>query len=129
MSFSQFLETMEDRKMSDAPPLGGASDYMLNKDPQYGGSKDTRIRVRYFVANLQDEAERLALESIMTTALTSMQELRSVGDISVFSEQSTFTKEGDALVMVKYAEVVPTSSRTESSETISESVSAPETEQ
>jgi hypothetical protein len=101
--FNDFITAIENENSSETPALGGANRSVYGTT---GKDENSKIRVKYFVANIQDEGDRLVLEEIMTRALDSGQELHKVGQIAIFNEQSSLTKEGDALVMVKYAEVV-----------------------
>ena len=101
-SFSDFLSTVEDSNVSESPILGKANATLDSRDKDKAFEN---VKIKYFVANLNVPGEREMLEIIMTTALKSAQDLAHAGDIVVFNEQSTFTKEGDALVMIKFAQV------------------------
>jgi hypothetical protein len=63
--------------------------------------------MRYYVANISDDTDRQMIEHIMTMSLNCTNDLKQVGDISVFREDHTFDKEGNYMVAVKYCEVVP----------------------
>jgi hypothetical protein len=47
-------------------------------------------------------------EHIMTTSMNCANELRKIGDMSIFREDSTFDKSGNYMIAIKYCEVVPT---------------------
>ena len=100
--FNDFISSIETEGASEPAWLGGANKQVYGTT---GREDNTRIRVKYFVANIADEGERLVLEEIMTRSLDSAQDLQKVGQIAIFNEQNSLTKDGDALVMVKYAEV------------------------
>jgi hypothetical protein len=63
------------------------------------------IRIHYYVGNIDDPEQRLFIEDVMSRSLTSMNELSKLGDVSIFKEETTFTKDGSYLVAIKYGEV------------------------
>lgn len=101
--FREFSEAVGDGKVSEAPLFGAASG---TGGGAPGVPETLEVSVRYFQANLSDEGDRNLLEHIMTTSLRGADQLTKVGNIMVIREDSTFDREGNYMVAVKYCEVV-----------------------
>lgn len=63
------------------------------------------LRVKFFTANtsLPDELE--LLEDIYFKAMSSDTYLQEIGDINIFTEETSFTKKGEYIVAIKYGEI------------------------
>ena len=64
------------------------------------------VQVKYFVANMEMPGDAEEVERIFTQSLQCQNMLVKSGDISVFKEESHFTKTGEYLIAIKYAEYV-----------------------
>jgi len=62
------------------------------------------VRVKFYIANMSYPDHRAEAERIFTKSLQCQNALQSVGDISVFKEESNFSKTGEYVVVIKYAE-------------------------
>lgn len=100
-NYKEFLETAESLAPRNEGPIPGS----LGGDPGRP-PKNLPIKVRYYVAAMDDPKDRAAVEHLMTRSLRSGDALREVGDVCIFREDNTFDKEGGYFVVVKYAEVV-----------------------
>ena len=90
-------------------PLFGTSNQPKNQMPGVPTSADTttKLQVRYLSLTIGDPNDTLLLEDIMTQSLNCQNGLVKVGDLMVLKEESTFDREGNYLVALKYIEVVP----------------------
>ena len=69
-------------------------------------NSDKVIRVRYYTADMEDPTDRSFIEDIMSRSYMCQNALDKIGDIWVFREDTTFTKEGRYVVAIKYGEVM-----------------------
>ena len=98
MSFQEFNNAIEGTKsnQSTLPPIGG-----YEKTP-----KNTKVKIRYFLANIEDPSMRAMLEDIMTKSINGQGLFTEIGDVIVLREDSHFTKDGDYMAAIKYVELV-----------------------
>jgi hypothetical protein len=78
----------------ELPPLGS----------EVPNSK-TKIMVRYFVGVLDYPENREQAEELMTRSILSENTLSKVGDIAIFKEETSFDKQGNAHLLLKYGEL------------------------
>jgi len=99
MSFKEFNAALDSagNKNLGLPPIGGHS-----KTP-----KNTKAKVRYFLANVEDPGSCAMLEDILTKSMNGGGLFSEIGDVIVLREDSHFTKEGDYVVALKYVELIP----------------------
>ena len=107
MSYKEFTEATTQRQSGSEAPLLGAYQATMEDIGAGNLKKDTKLAMRYFIANMSDEGERQMAEHIMTVSLNCANELKKMGDISVFREDYSFDKSGNYLVAIKYCEVIP----------------------
>jgi len=93
-----------DRQPSEAPAPG----QIVTRETVAAKPTLSKLAIRYFVANMSDAGERMLAETIMTRSLESQGGLSKVGDIMVITENQHFTKEGDYIIAIKYAEMIST---------------------
>lgn len=85
--------------MAELPPLGAeASD----------NNKRSAIVVKYFVGVLDYPESREQAEAIMSKSILSENTLNKIGDIAIFKEETTFDKQGNAHILIKYGELCAT---------------------
>jgi len=110
MSFLDLTDTitkMQNAGGSEAPVFGQG--LTPNVNPA-AAVNITNARIKYFVGNLSDEGDRLILEHIMTKSLqfsnlpNTGKGQTDPGGLLVIKEESTFNKEGDYVVAIKYLE-------------------------
>ena len=68
--------------------------------------KECIVRVRYFVGDMDEPSDRAFIEDIMSRSIGCLNTLAKIGDISVFREDTTFTKDGSYIVAIKYGEAL-----------------------
>jgi hypothetical protein len=107
MSYKEFIEATTPTDQDNSIVIGksGVDKDSTNSTGATGGTNGTEIRIHYYVGSMSDNSDRAFIEGIMSRSLLSMNELNKPGDVSVFREDSTFTKDGDYIVAIKYGEV------------------------
>lgn len=106
MAFKDWIEAAENRGNfvdTEAPVMGKAPIVETNIVP----AKNLTQKVHYYVANMNDPSDREFVSDIMTKGLqNSLTNKIVAGTIDVIKEETTWSKEGDYLVAIKYVEFV-----------------------
>ncbi len=82
--------------MAELPPLGMES------------PSRSVIAVKYFVGVLDHQADRQQAEDIMSKSVLSENSLNKIGDIAIFKEETSFDKQGQAHILIKFGELCAT---------------------
>lgn len=110
-----------------------ANDWNSYKDAEFAGSQapmfggfgpttSTRnVSVRYFQANVNDEAERAMLEEITNAALRCEGILRKPGDVHIIVEETHFDRDGCYVVALKYLQMNEATPAEEAKQKVGES--------
>lgn len=106
MSFKDLSSTVDLMPGSESPLFGASMAAPTAAVPQLS-HEDLKIIVRYLMANLSDDNDRIVAEDVMTRSLDCANVLSKQGDILVIREETTFDRDGNYLVALKYCEVVP----------------------
>lgn len=101
MSYKEFVEATTNTGEDNSIVMGKSARIEEVND----AVRSSSIRVHYYVGSMSDATDRLFVEDIMSRSLLSMNELTKIGDVCVFREDSSFTKDGDYIVAIKYGEV------------------------
>jgi len=105
MAYTEAEEKMEGMGSSEAPVFGSS------KSARKSAAKSVdKMIVKYFIANMSDDADRLYVEDIMTRSMDCKDAPVKVGDVLVIRETENFDKEGNYNLLVKYLELVNSSS-------------------
>lgn len=109
MSYKELVKATEGLNGSEAPVFGGAVATFTDEMDAPGQAIPASgfiTRVRYYIANMEDPSDCSFVEDIMSRSITSMNCLTKAGDISVFREDTNFTKDGRYIVAIKYSEAM-----------------------
>ena len=110
MSYLESEEKLGELGGSEAPVFGRGTGAPKKVTSPKKGAPESTLRIKYFVANMSDEGDRLFAESIMTNSLECKDVPKVVGDIAVIRESENFDKEGNYNLLIKYIELVRTGS-------------------
>ena len=83
-----------------------------SNEPLFGKSKKKRLpypeetQFKFFVGCLDDEADRLEYEQLLTKSFLCQNELKKPGDLAVLDMNSSFDKQGHYHVVSRYA-IIP----------------------
>jgi hypothetical protein len=108
MSFVEVEDKLGNRDGSEAPAFGNPRK-VLNLDKEEAEKRQaTKIRIKYFVANMSDLADKQTVEDIMSASLDCQDSPKKPGDIAVIKEETNFDRDGNYNVLIKYLELVET---------------------
>lgn len=108
MSYLETEEKLGDLNGSEAPTFGSTRK-VHNLDKEEAEKKNAlKPRIKYFVANMSDMADKQTVEDIMSASLDCRDSPKKAGDIAVIKEDTNFDRDGNYNVLIKYLELVET---------------------